>query len=338
MVNAGTVVSKAQILVNVWDHDYDGSENVVELYIGYLRRKIDQSDPPLIHTRRGARLRAARRGRRMKRPPLQWLILVPTILTFTFGFGAFAVYIDGVERSNLLADIDDELIRAERAATIGDTGGNGADRANEGAPDGPRDSGGSDLADDVDPPVELFLSTDGELLRTSGGRNPFGDDVLQDLSELDGNSTVGDPNYRVRVTPGPDGTIAVTALSLDRLNESITDFRRTLLIGGAVILALVAGRPFRARGLGGSPGDTPRDHGDQDRGGRTAHRCRLTDWFAGNGRPRRGPRPDADETPSDHRRPRASGAIGQRRPRRDATVSGRCVPRVTHPAHCAEGL
>ena len=53
LVNATTVVSKAQILVNVWDDDFDGSENVVELYISYLRRKIDDGNSPLIHTRRG---------------------------------------------------------------------------------------------------------------------------------------------------------------------------------------------------------------------------------------------------------------------------------------------
>ena len=53
MTNAGTVVSKTQILVNVWDYDYDGSDNVVELYIGYLRRKFDALGSPLIHTRRG---------------------------------------------------------------------------------------------------------------------------------------------------------------------------------------------------------------------------------------------------------------------------------------------
>ena len=53
MANAGTVVSKAQILVNVWDHDDDVGDNVVELYIGYLRRKIDRDRRPLIHTRRG---------------------------------------------------------------------------------------------------------------------------------------------------------------------------------------------------------------------------------------------------------------------------------------------
>lgn len=53
MTNAGIVVSKAQILVNVWDEDFDGNENVVELYIGYLRRKIDDGREPLIHTKRG---------------------------------------------------------------------------------------------------------------------------------------------------------------------------------------------------------------------------------------------------------------------------------------------
>ncbi|MEM9563422.1 MAG: response regulator transcription factor [Actinomycetota bacterium] len=54
LVNAGIVVSKAQILLEVWGDDYDGSENIVELYIGYLRRKIDDGLSPLIHTKRGA--------------------------------------------------------------------------------------------------------------------------------------------------------------------------------------------------------------------------------------------------------------------------------------------
>ncbi|MEZ5381757.1 MAG: response regulator transcription factor [Microthrixaceae bacterium] len=53
MVNRGVVVSKAQILAEVWDEDYAGTENVVELYIGYLRRKVDDGHEPLIHTRRG---------------------------------------------------------------------------------------------------------------------------------------------------------------------------------------------------------------------------------------------------------------------------------------------
>ncbi len=41
MRNAGTVVSKFEILENVWDPAYDGGENIVEVYVGYLRRKLD---------------------------------------------------------------------------------------------------------------------------------------------------------------------------------------------------------------------------------------------------------------------------------------------------------
>ncbi|WP_396667705.1 response regulator transcription factor [Microbacterium sp. R86528] len=53
MENRGVVVSKSQILAEVWGEDFTGSENVVELFIGYLRRKVDDGHPPLIHTRRG---------------------------------------------------------------------------------------------------------------------------------------------------------------------------------------------------------------------------------------------------------------------------------------------
>ena len=52
MVNAGRVLSKAQILDHVWSYDFDGDANIVESYISYLRRKIDDGEP-LIHTVRG---------------------------------------------------------------------------------------------------------------------------------------------------------------------------------------------------------------------------------------------------------------------------------------------
>jgi two-component system OmpR family response regulator len=53
MVNAGKVVSKSQILDRVWNYDFGGDSRIVESYISYLRRKIDQKYPPLIHTIRG---------------------------------------------------------------------------------------------------------------------------------------------------------------------------------------------------------------------------------------------------------------------------------------------
>ncbi|WP_434592144.1 response regulator transcription factor [Streptomyces sp. A5-4] len=54
MRNPRRVLSKAQILDRVWNYDFGGHANVVELYISYLRRKIDAGREPMIHTRRGA--------------------------------------------------------------------------------------------------------------------------------------------------------------------------------------------------------------------------------------------------------------------------------------------
>jgi two-component system OmpR family response regulator len=53
MVNAGRVLSKAQILDHVWNYDFNGEANVVESYISYLRRKVDTTEPRLLHTIRG---------------------------------------------------------------------------------------------------------------------------------------------------------------------------------------------------------------------------------------------------------------------------------------------
>jgi two-component system OmpR family response regulator len=53
MVNAGRVVSKDEILDHVWEHDPDREGNVVEPVLSYLRRKVDQGEPRLIHTVRG---------------------------------------------------------------------------------------------------------------------------------------------------------------------------------------------------------------------------------------------------------------------------------------------
>jgi two-component system OmpR family response regulator len=53
MRNPRRVLSKAQILDRVWNYDFGGQAHVVELYISYLRKKIDAGRAPLIHTVRG---------------------------------------------------------------------------------------------------------------------------------------------------------------------------------------------------------------------------------------------------------------------------------------------
>ena len=48
--NPRRVLSKSQILDHVWHYDFGGDSNVVETYVSYLRKKLDQLGPPLIHT------------------------------------------------------------------------------------------------------------------------------------------------------------------------------------------------------------------------------------------------------------------------------------------------
>jgi two-component system OmpR family response regulator len=62
MLNPRRVLSKRQILDNVWHYDFGGDPNVVETYVSYLRKKLDRLGPPLIQTIRlvGYALRAPR--------------------------------------------------------------------------------------------------------------------------------------------------------------------------------------------------------------------------------------------------------------------------------------
>jgi two-component system OmpR family response regulator len=53
MLNPGRVLTHAQLLANVWDHEDAGSNKVVATYVVYLRRKLAGAGPDVIHTRRG---------------------------------------------------------------------------------------------------------------------------------------------------------------------------------------------------------------------------------------------------------------------------------------------
>ena len=53
MGNANRVLSKMQILDHVWDYDFRGDTGIVESYVSVLRRKIDTTEPHLLHTLRG---------------------------------------------------------------------------------------------------------------------------------------------------------------------------------------------------------------------------------------------------------------------------------------------
>ncbi|HEX3946903.1 MAG TPA: response regulator transcription factor, partial [Acidimicrobiales bacterium] len=61
LLNSDRVVSKTQILDRVWHYDFGGNDNVVEIFISSLRRKLEAHGPRLIHTVRGV-------GYRLRRP------------------------------------------------------------------------------------------------------------------------------------------------------------------------------------------------------------------------------------------------------------------------------
>ncbi len=55
MRNAGRVLSRAMISEHVWNYDFDTDTNVIDVYVNYLRRKIDSGrEKKLIHTVRGS--------------------------------------------------------------------------------------------------------------------------------------------------------------------------------------------------------------------------------------------------------------------------------------------
>jgi two-component system OmpR family response regulator len=66
MCYEGRVLTRAQLLENVWGWDYAGESQIVETYVSYLGRKLDPLGPPLIHTQRGVgySLRPSGPGRR----------------------------------------------------------------------------------------------------------------------------------------------------------------------------------------------------------------------------------------------------------------------------------
>jgi two-component system OmpR family response regulator len=53
MLNPGRVLTRAQLLAHVWDYDFGGSSTVVSTYVAYVRRKLAQHGPDVIHTQRG---------------------------------------------------------------------------------------------------------------------------------------------------------------------------------------------------------------------------------------------------------------------------------------------
>ena len=165
----------------------------------------------------------------MNRLPLRWVILVPVLATIAVGFVVFAIYIDISDRATRLGQIDRELTRAERVAILPPgTGRPGTEPAP--APDV--------AITGVDPPVQLVVSADGDVTAAQGGENPFSRDTLAALATAREVTITEVEDYRVLVSPQPDGQVRVTALSLEGYDAATSALRRSLLVAGLVMAAL----------------------------------------------------------------------------------------------------
>ncbi len=172
----------------------------------------------------------------MSRLSLRWMILLPLLATITVGFVTFAIYIEQSDRSTRLAEIDRELTRAERV----DPAPPATDPPDGVTPPIPGSTATDVSTPGVDPPVQLTVSPDGDVTTTQGGVNPFPGDTLAALGATRGPTTTEIGDYRVRVSPQPGGQVRVTALSLEGYHATTDALRRTLLIGGLIIVMLEA--------------------------------------------------------------------------------------------------
>ncbi|WP_396667704.1 sensor histidine kinase [Microbacterium sp. R86528] len=178
----------------------------------------------------------------MRRLSLRWMLLIPIVTTITFGFIAFALFVDASERSQRLDEIDRELSRAELTPLSAFAPVDPNAPLEQGDPSSTpplRPTDAAELSDDA-LPVQLVMTSGGELLAQRGGVNPFSAETLTQLATEPFGSTLSTDGYRVLVSQENDELTRVTALSLSSFDAAITSLRQALLVGGIVIVMLEA--------------------------------------------------------------------------------------------------
>ena len=115
LLNPERVLSKQQILDHVWQYDFNGEDNVVETYVSYLRRKLDDGEPRLAPHRARLRLRPPCRAAATSTPmSLRTRLVVSLVATLAVALVIAGVALVGLTRQSLLDRIDQELRRRSR--------------------------------------------------------------------------------------------------------------------------------------------------------------------------------------------------------------------------------
>ncbi|MBH0117155.1 HAMP domain-containing histidine kinase [Salinibacterium sp. NG253] len=183
----------------------------------------------------------------MRRLSLRWMLLLPVLATIVVGFLAFALAVDVSESARRLAEVDAELARAE-VTTVPPPADADPD-APAPRPDSLPDSGPTTESEQVPPtpniddqslPVQFTVAPDGTVLDNLGITSPFAAADLAYFGATTTSTTATVDNYRVLISPTPDGVVRVTALSLDSYNAALASLRGTLVVGGVTIAVLEA--------------------------------------------------------------------------------------------------
>src|SRR5712691_8896362 len=129
LLNPRRVLSKGQILQNVWRYDFGGNSNVVETYVSYLRKKLDAVGPPLIKTvRQAGYMLEAEREEVLGRLSLRARLLLGVVALAAVGLIAADVVTYSKLSSFLVKRTDSSLNAAHQAveaALVRPTSGNG---------------------------------------------------------------------------------------------------------------------------------------------------------------------------------------------------------------------
>ena len=177
MRNSKRVLSKAQILDRVWSYDFGGRSNIVELYVSYLRKKIDSGREPMIHTLRGAgyvlKPAALSAGLTRIRSPRTWSLrtrlLVTQVALLAVVCAGIGIATEFALQRFLMHQLDEPVVEAgRRSAVIFDFGPRRRHRA-WARRDQPRTSGrDASIIRDERGPGPAFLNAPGQAIRTVG--------------------------------------------------------------------------------------------------------------------------------------------------------------------------
>jgi signal transduction histidine kinase len=227
MRNPRRVLSKAQILDRVWSYDFGGRAHVVELYISYLRKKVDAGRPAMIHTVPRCRLPAQACGamslpRWVARQPLRIRLVALLVALLVIVCATVGVVTAVALHDFLVKRLDQQLAAAgTRYAAALEPDDRDSDNAETGTLGQAVGTLGARSLNGLVTSMGVVAETGSQVSITPGDAA-----VIARLQPSSRNRSVDLPTlgeYRVQVRAGRDGDVLVTGLPLHGVEERVPE-------------------------------------------------------------------------------------------------------------------